>query len=200
MPTDEEIQAAADKAAQDAAALAAAGGANDDASKATDWEAEANKWKKFSRQHEDEAKSLRPAAAKLAEIEEQNKSEVEKAAARAEAAEKLAKDSAAETAVLKAAVKFKLSEEDLELLGTHGTPEDIEARAEKLAARLATADTAKKKLPDMGGGDRGGDIDGKKPQLTKEDVSKLTAEKKFSEIEQARTEGRLDDLLSGKAT
>lgn len=165
------------------------------------WKREARKYQDRYQEKSPWIQELKDKAKRLDDIEEANKSELQKAADRAAAAEKLAADRAAETAVLKAAVKHKLSEDDLDLLGTHGTPEEIEARAEKLAARLGVADTAKKTKPDMGGGDRGKDIGSdKKPQLTKEDVSKLTAEKKYSEIEAARADGRLDDLLSGKST
>jgi hypothetical protein len=191
--TDEEIKAAADKAAADAAALDAAKSTDDDANKVTDWEAEATKWKQYSRKHEDEAKSLRPAAARLAEIEEQNKTELQKAADRAAAAEtKLAET---EARVTRAEVASEKGIPANLLSGT--TREELEASADALIAFRGE----QKKLPDMGGGDRGTDVGAdKKPQLTKEDVSKLTAEKKFVEIEQARTEGRLDDLLSGKTT
>lgn len=37
------------------------------------------------------------------------------------------------------------------------------------------------------------------PQLTRQDVERLTAEGKHSEIVKAQSEGRLDDLLSGKS-
>lgn len=187
MLTEEELKAAADKAAADAVLIDAA----DEEPKVTDWQADAIKWKKFSRQHEEEAKSLRPAAARLAEIEAQNLSDSEKATARAEAAEKLAASNAAESAVLRAAVKFKLSEDDLDLLGTHGTPEEIEARAEKLSVRLSAADSAKRKLPDMGGGDRGLDVGTSKQITSKADLDSMTPD----EINSARREGRLTSIL-----
>lgn len=54
-----------------------------------DWQAEAEKWKALARKHETEAQSGKTAAKRLAEIEEANKSETEKAitAARREAEE-----------------------------------------------------------------------------------------------------------------
>ena len=122
-----------------------------------DWKAEAEKWKALSRQNEGTAKANADAAKRLAEIEESQKSESQKLTDAATKAQEAAKAAAGELALMKAAVKHGLSEEDIELLGTHGTPEEIGQRAEKLAARLKVAGEAKKK-PDFGGGDRGGDV------------------------------------------
>lgn len=85
-----------------------------------------------------DVEELKPKAAKLQEYEDTDKTEAQKAADRAAAAEQRAADAEVKAARLTAAVKHGLTEEDLELLGTSGTPEEIEQRAEKLAARLAT--------------------------------------------------------------
>ena len=122
-----------------------------------DWQAEADKWKAMARKHEDSAKANADKAKRFDEFEESQKTEIQKAADDAAKAAKERDDSRAELAVMKAAVKHGLSEDDLDLLGTHGTPEEIDARAEKLAGRLKTADANKLK-PDFGGGDRGGDV------------------------------------------
>lgn len=50
----------------------------------------------------------------------------------------------------------------------------------------------------QGGGDGGTRKESRPSQLTKADVERLAKEGKHAEIEKARTEGRLADLLSGK--
>lgn len=97
--------------------------------------AEVEKWKNLSRKNEDRAKENSEAAKRLAEIEESQKTEQQKLVDAKAAAEKVAAETATELARMKAAVKHGLSEDDLDLLGS-GTPEEIEARAERLAARL----------------------------------------------------------------
>jgi hypothetical protein len=122
-----------------------------------DWQAEAEKWKSFARKHEDSAKANADKAKRFDEFEESQKTEQQKLADAAAAAQEVAKTASIELALMKAAVKHGLSEGDLELLGTHGTPDEIDQRAEKLAGRLKVAGEAKPK-PDFGGGDRGGDV------------------------------------------
>lgn len=121
------------------------------------WEAEAEKWKTFSRKHEDSAKANADKAKRFEEFEESQKTELQKHADAAEKAKAEAAITAAELARVKAAVKHGLTEDDLELLGTHGTPEEIDARAERLAARIKTVEANKPK-PDFGGGDRGTNV------------------------------------------
>lgn len=159
-----------------------------------DWKAEAEKWKQFARKHEDAAKANAEKAKRFDEFEESQKTEQQKLADAAQKARDEAAATAAELARVKAAVKHGLTEEDLELLGAHGTPEEIDARAERLAQRLKDAE-ANKPRPDFGGGDRGEDVGAKAAQLTQADVDRLFASKQYDEIEKARTEGRLDDLL-----
>ena len=101
-----------------------------------DFAAEAEKWKSLSRKHEEQAKANADAAARLRKLEDANKSEVER---QAEAVSLLTQERDAaigEAARLRAAVKHGLSDEDLELIG-NGTPDEIEFRAARLAARLA---------------------------------------------------------------
>lgn len=160
-----------------------------------DWKADAEKWKALSRKNEDSAKANAEKAKRFDEFEESQKTEQQKLADATAKAQEAAKTATSELALMKAAVKHGLSEGDLELLGTHGTPEEIDLRAEKLAARLKVAGEAKPK-PDFGGGDRGEDVATGK-QLTQQDVSKLYAEKKYDEIEKARIDGRLSSLLGG---
>lgn len=102
---------------------------------------EVEKWKALARKHEERAKANADAARRLAEIEESQKTEQQKLEDARAAAEKRAADTAAELARMKAVVKYGLTEDDLALLGS-GTPEEIEERAEKLAARLKVATPA----------------------------------------------------------
>lgn len=109
-----------------------------DSTDTVDKDAEVEKWKAIARKHEERAKANADAARKLQEIEDANKTEQQKLEERAAAAEAKATSTETELARLKAAVKFGLAEGDLDLLGS-GTPDEIEERAEKLAARLADA-------------------------------------------------------------
>ena len=154
-----------------------------------DWKAEAEKWKALARQHEQRAKANAEKAKQFDEITEREKTELQRLTEAKTAAERRATETEAELAKLRAAVKFGLSEEDLELLdGVMGTPEEIMARAERLAKRLG----AGKKAVDFGGGSRGSDVG--KRQWTMADLEGKTA----AEINQARKAGLLDQLM-GKA-
>lgn len=87
--------------------------------------AEAAKARTTAREHAE-------AARKLAEIEEANKTELQKAIERAETAEKALSSTATETLRLKVAAKHSISGEYLDLL--HGSDEEsLEANAAKLA-------------------------------------------------------------------
>lgn len=160
-----------------------------------DWQAEAEKWKAFARKHEDTAKANADKAKRFDEFEESQKSELQKAADAAAKAKADADQTRAELARMKAAVKHGLSEDDLDLLGTHGTPEEIEARAERLATRLKAAESNKPK-PDFGAGDRGTDVTNKSSQLTEADMKRMSP----AEIDQAHADGRFADLLNKKST
>lgn len=100
-----------------------------------DHAAEAEKWKALARKHEDRATENAKKATEYDKFVESQKTEQQKLEDAKAVAERLAADTAAELARMKAAVKHGLSEDDLDLLGS-GTPEEIEARAERLAARL----------------------------------------------------------------
>lgn len=83
---------------------------------------------------------------KVKEFEDRDKSETDKLKDDLAAAQDDATTGKAEVARLKAAIKHGLSEDDLDLLGT-GTPDEIEARAERLAKRLADSAPANGKRP-----------------------------------------------------
>ena len=147
-----------------------------------DWQAEAEKWKKFARKHEDEVKTLRPAAARLAEIEESQKSEQQRLADRASAAE--AKVAEIEARAMRAEVAAAKGIPVVLLSGT--TQEELEASADALLAFRG-----EKPRPDFGGGQRGADATAKGAMLTKSDIQKLYAERNYDAIEQARQDGRI---------
>jgi len=93
----------------------------------TDWKAEARKW-------EARAKEYKPAAERLAEIEEAQKSEQQKLEDRAAKAEAEATAKAAELARYQAAINHKITDErELKLL-TGKTPEELEEQAAAIAA------------------------------------------------------------------
>lgn len=97
--------------------------------------ADRDKWKAMARKHEDRAKQNAAAAQEWAKQQETAESTAKNAD---EATQQITaeRDTAlAELAVLRAAVKHNLSEDDLELL--EGLPADVvEQRAAKLAARV----------------------------------------------------------------
>lgn len=98
--------------------------------------AEIEKWKSLSRQHEARAKSNADAATKLTEIEDAQKSEVDKAADKIKRAEARATEIAAELVRLKVAVRHGLSEDQAaRLIGT--TEEELDADAKVLLKLLA---------------------------------------------------------------
>lgn len=94
----------------------------------TDWKAEARKW-------EQRAKENKTAAERLAEIEEANKSEVEKAAERAKAAEERASKAESEALRFRIANEYKLSQEDAMALEHVASEEGMRTVADRLRAR-----------------------------------------------------------------
>ncbi|WP_405536879.1 hypothetical protein [Streptomyces antimycoticus] len=118
-----------------------------DGEQGKDWETEASKWKALARQHEnkhlgalgfkskDEIESLRQAAQKYAEIEEAQKTEIQKATERAQTVEQQLADMRATNARLMAAATHNIPPDLIDLLGT-GSDEEINQRAEVLAERL----------------------------------------------------------------
>ncbi len=103
--------------------------------------------RKARRDAESKLKELEPLAARLKEFEDQSKTDAEKAAEARQTAERERDDAKAEAARLRAAIKHGLSGEDLDLLGS-GTADEIEARAQRLADRLAGAGKPRPPAPD----------------------------------------------------
>lgn len=119
----------------------------------TDWQSEATKWKALARQHENkhlsalgfksrgDLEQLRASAQKYQEVEDAQKSEIQKATERAQTFEQKLADMQATNARLLAAASHNIPPELIDLLGS-GTDEEINARAEVLAERLKPATPA----------------------------------------------------------
>lgn len=84
-----------------------------------------------------EVGELKPKAQKLAELEDAQKSEQQRLQEQLEAAQAESVKAAVDAARYRAAMKHGLDDDDLDLLGDD--PEQIEVRAERLAARIAAA-------------------------------------------------------------
>jgi hypothetical protein len=96
----------------------------------TDWKAEARKW-------EQRAKENKSAADRLAELEDANKSEIQKASDKATAAEKAAAEAKAEALRWKVAAKHGITEEDADLFLTGTDEETLTKQAQRLTERVA---------------------------------------------------------------
>lgn len=92
-------------------------------------------WKQKAREQEARAKSNADAARRLADLEESQKSEAQKIADRAAAAERARDDAMADGLRYKAAAKHGVSEDYFDMLGT-GDEETIFARGERLGGLI----------------------------------------------------------------
>lgn len=126
-----------------------------------DWAAEAEKWKALARKHEDQSKANADKARRYDEFEESQKTEQQKLEERAKAAE--AKAAEIELRALKAEVANEKGVPANLLTGT--TAEELAAAADALLAFRG-----EKKLPDLGGGDRGVDVSTKTKPLNLEEA------------------------------
>jgi hypothetical protein len=95
----------------------------------TDWKAEARKW-------EQRAKENKTAADRLAELEEANKTEIQKANDKASAAEKAAAEAKAEALRWKVAAKHGISDDDADLFLTGTDEETLTKQAQRLTERV----------------------------------------------------------------
>lgn len=150
VPTPAEAVAAGQIPAQAATQQPSQGKTGEGKTEATDWEAEALKWKALSRQHErqhltalgfkskDEIDQLRQAAQKYAEFEDTQKTELQRATERAQSVEQQLADLQATNARLMAAATHNIPPDLIDLLGS-GSADEINARAEALAERLKAA-------------------------------------------------------------
>lgn len=150
--------------------------------------ADVDKWKAMSRKHEKDAIANADKAKRLDALEESQKTELQKLADRAEAAE--ARSNELEARTIRAEVAAAKGVPANLLTGS--TKEEMEAAADALVAFKG-----KQVIPDTGGGARGSDVGGA-AQLTQADLDKLAREGKHEEIEAARAAGRFNDLLGIK--
>lgn len=154
-----------------------------------DWKAEAGKWKALSRKNEDRARENAEKAHRLDQIEEQSKSEIQKALEAKAAAEERA--TKAEATALRARVAAAKGV-DADLL-TGSTEEEVAACADRLLSWRDSTTTTKPVPPSTSSSDagaRGDDVQGPS-QLSREDLKGMTPE----EINKARREGRLNKIL-----
>lgn len=158
------------------------------AEKEIDWKAEAEKWKAMSRKTEQQAKEAAAKAKRLDEIEEAQKSELEKAQARADAAEKKALET--ELAALRASVALEKGltpSQAKRLVGA--SREDLEADADELLADLKASKPGS--APSAEGQGKQGEVVGQTKQITSRDeLQSMTREERLA----AYREGRLKSL------
>lgn len=158
----------------------------------TDLQAELDKWKALSRKNEERAKANETAARKLAEIEESQKTEIEKALARAEEAEKRAQQVELEAIRNSVALAKGLTPTQAKRL-VGDTREALEADADELLADLKANKPAP--APSADGQGKQGEKVGEGRQITTRDQLKNMTPQ---QINAARAEGRLDALLGAK--
>jgi hypothetical protein len=117
-----------------------------------DWKAEAAKWKALARKHEDQAKANADAAKRLKELEDADKTEIQKLSDLAAEAQKRADMAEAQLLRIQVAMAKGLTEAQAKrLVGT--TREELEADADELIASFKPADAGNPKA-DPGPGDR----------------------------------------------
>jgi hypothetical protein len=154
-----------------------------------DLQAELDKWKAMSRKNEERAKANETAAKRLSEIEESQKTEIEKALARAEEAERRASAIELEATRNQVALSKGLTPSQAKrLVGT--TLEELEADADDLLADLKASKPAKAPSSD-GQGAQGEKVGTGKQIVSRDQLKTMTRQ----EINQAREDGRLDSLL-----
>lgn len=154
-----------------------------------DLQAELEKWKAMSRKNEERAKANENAAKRLSEIEESQKTEIEKAVARAEEAERRANTIELEAIRNQVALSKGLtSSQAKRLVGS--TLEELEADADELLADLKANKPAKAPSAD-GQGVTGEKVGSGKQIVSRDQLKTMTRD----EINQAREDGRLDSIL-----
>lgn len=145
---------------------------------------EVDKWKSLARKNEQRAKDNADKAKRFDEIEDANRSEVEKLQAKLDAAEKAA--TTAEAARVRSSVAARTGVPEELLSGS--TEEELEAAAERLLAFKGTTP----KAPSADGQGKVGETIAGVKQITSRDVLKSMSPQ---QIEKARAAGQLDDLL-----
>lgn len=156
-----------------------------------DLASELEKWKSLARKNEQRAKENATAAQKLAEIEDANKSELEKLSERAAAAEaRAAQIELAATRNEIALEKGLTPSQAKRLVGA--TREELSADADELLADLKVSKPSTAPSSDAQG--KQGEPVGQVKQITSRDQLKSMSPE---EIVKARDEGRFKTLLGG---
>ena len=158
--------------------------AAEDTAQQVDWEAEARKWKELSRKNESRMKENAEKARLYDEVQEQSKSELQKAQEAAAKAE--ARAAAMEAEALRAKVAAATGV-DADLL-SGSSEEELRASAERLLAWRGAQ--VPKGAPASDAGHRGDEIRSSK-QLTREDLKTMSAE----QINEARRSGQLNRMM-----
>lgn len=130
-------------------------------------------------------KQLKDMQAQLQEIQDREKSDLEKATEAAKRFQDEAEASRQELARMKVAAEMGLPSDLVEFL----TGSDVDSMMEQ-AKKLAKVNSPKTPAPDPGQGATPSGV----AQLSRADLAGMTA----AEIDQARLDGRLDNLLAGK--
>jgi hypothetical protein len=152
-----------------------------------DLSAEVEKWKAMSKKNEQRAKENLDKAKRFDEFEEANKTDMEKLLARAEAAEKAVLDASARTLRAEVAASKGVP---LELL-SGATQEELEASAD---IALAFKGTMPKAATPEGAGNVGEPISGVTQIVSRDQLKSMSQ----ADINKARAEGRLDELMGKK--
>lgn len=154
-----------------------------------DLAAEVDKWKAMSRKNEARAKENEAAARRLAEIEEANKTELEKALARAEAAEKVVREreEADERARLATDVAERFGIADPGVL-SGATLEDLEDHAKRIKSMIPEIP---KSPGDFASGNVGDPITSAEQITSVSELDNMTPD----QINEARAAGRLDKIM-----
>lgn len=110
-----------------------------DAGKAPDWEQEAQKWKSQARKHEGRARENADKAKRFDELEQANKTDIEKATGAQRAAEERAATAERDALKWRVGLKKGLTEAQAKRL-VGGTEEELEADADELIASFGPSD------------------------------------------------------------
>ena len=168
----------------DAASAQEISAAAEDMAQQVDWEAEARKWKELSRKNESRMKENAEKARLYDEVQEQGKSELQKAQEAAAKAE--ARAAAMEAEAMRAKVAAATGV-DADLL-SGSSEEELRAYAERLLAWRGAQ--VPKGAPATDAGVRGDEIRAAR-QLTREDLKKMSP----AEIIKARQDGQLNNIM-----
>lgn len=168
------------------------GAENQSADDAVDWEAEAKKWKAMSRQNEERARANAEKAKAFDQLEEANKTELQKAQERAETLERELKQTRLQAKRAEFAAQYGVPAN----LITGANDEELEENAKALKEWRGEPQSAPAappaSTPSTSAGVNGTPV-GEVRQYTRADLQKMTPK----EINDARKAGHLNELMGG---